>query len=970
MSISTTATKDSYAGNNSIVTQYPITFKYFEESHISVYFDGVLQTKGAGADYVMGGDGTTSTGYITTNVAQAGTVTVSIVLDVPLDQPVVLQETGSLPAKTIEVEGFDRLNMQVRRVWRKLQDVLTFNTDEAGASTGTADNLIGFDGSGDIAEIPNSTFLQQDNNLSELANAPDQAAAQTNLNVDPAGTDNSTDVTKTGAGTYISLAGQVLTVDAITESDISDLGAYIENVTGSPLSELQDATITTPSSGQVLSWNGSAWVNSSTDAVGGMLSAVYDPNTVGSDAFDMDNMVEGGNTKILTSAERTNIGSAMQPTTYDPNTVAGDAFDSVNHTYTPAGTGAVDTTVEAKLRESVSVKDFGAVGDGVTDDTAKIQAAIDHVFSAGGGVVNIPAGNYKTPTTIVPKSGVSIKGEGVGSTILKTNSSTANAAMWGQGSVGGELTATADYTIGDDSFTMSSAHGFAVDDFVRVIGQRNALSDDASDDWRLGYGTPGSGCAYFGEFLQVKTQDGTTGFTSYSGLSFPDYRNDDTQESDANAKSATTFQKWTPIQDVTISCLTFEIEGNTSAAIRFKHGYNCKVIDVDVRQGDYSGAAVYLADCLNCSADRVAVSYGANIDLIGNKANYNGFKTAGSQGCNFRACDIRNPSQGVDFSYLNLQPVSLHCGVYDSVITSAQVSGLTSHGGTYAITFQGNKIINANQGIACRSRSSVISNNTVTSRHGLGADSSNVYTQYGIGIYEGWARDCVISNNTIQGGFYAGIAINDGADIGETFGYTGLVCTGNTVNSARYGFSRHAAGSNTKTELSSTLIENNIFRNCYTRFVYLDGELAGVTIRGNIMDTLTLGSDGIRLTANTHPHSVIENNHIKDCGSGVDAIEVDPATLTYPYTTNYTCLIRGNTFSGTNGTLINSSSTLLDFNLYSTDALNRQGSLPIIDGVSAPTQLAGVAFIYVDSADGDLKIVFGDGTVKTITTDS
>jgi hypothetical protein len=40
------------------------------------------------------------------------------------------------------------------------------------------------------------------------------------------------------------------------------------------------------------------------------------------------------------------------------------------------------------------------------------------------------------------------------------------------------------------------------------------------------------------------------------------------------------------------------------------------------------------------------------------------------------------------------------------------------------------------------------------------------------------------------------------------------------------------------------------------------------------------------------------------------------------------------------------------------------------DGVTAPSTLAGYASIYVDTADGDLKIKFGDGTVKTIVVDT
>ena len=50
-------------------------------------------------------------------------------------------------------------------------------------------------------------------------------------------------------------------------------------------------------------------------------------------------------------------------------------------------------SVQAK---PLSVKDCGAVGDGVTLDTKAIQTAIDSLASQGGGTVNVPAGLYLT----------------------------------------------------------------------------------------------------------------------------------------------------------------------------------------------------------------------------------------------------------------------------------------------------------------------------------------------------------------------------------------------------------------------------------------------------------------------------------------------------------------------------------------------------------------------------------------------
>lgn len=97
---------------------------------------------------------------------------------------------------------------------------------------------------------------------------------------------------------------------------------------------------------------------------------------------------------------------------------------------------AVATTVQEKLREWVSVKDFGAVGDGVTDDTTAIQAAIDSIPSAGGSIY-FPVGIYLISSTlIVSTESISLTGEGGNYFFGSVKYNSGSILLWDSGTTG------------------------------------------------------------------------------------------------------------------------------------------------------------------------------------------------------------------------------------------------------------------------------------------------------------------------------------------------------------------------------------------------------------------------------------------------------------------------------------------------------------------------------------------------------
>jgi pectate lyase-like protein len=90
--------------------------------------------------------------------------------------------------------------------------------------------------------------------------------------------------------------------------------------------------------------------------------------------------------------------------------------------------GAINRNIKERIEEIISVKDFGAIGDGTHDDTANIQAALTALSAGGGGIVFLPPGTYKLTDAInVPVSGIRLTGAGVLATILRQTVSNKSA---------------------------------------------------------------------------------------------------------------------------------------------------------------------------------------------------------------------------------------------------------------------------------------------------------------------------------------------------------------------------------------------------------------------------------------------------------------------------------------------------------------------------------------------------------------
>ena len=402
MTIASTARKAGPLLGTGAQTSFPFAFKVFADGDLLVARANVLGLETAlvlDTDYSVtlnSNQETSPGGAVTLVLAPAVGEKITIVGDVDYDQVLDLPSGGNFSPLALENQ-LDRMTMQIQQlrevVGRTLRTPVT-STASTVLPAPEAQKIIGWDvnGSGlqnyDIPDLFSGAVYAD-----WVFDSFTGTGSQTIFSLQRApGAVGNCDVSVDGQ-TYVpnvdfSLSGATL---AFTAAPI--LGAEILVRYGSAATQVASA------------FSVESQVATAAQTVFTLADVLYTPGT--------NSLAVYVNGLFLTSGVDF-LEADYNQVTFTSGLSAGDevrfiAGRTINDTigaevvsYRPAGTGAVATTAQAKLRESVSVKDFGAVGDGVTDDTAAFVAAMASLGSKGGCVTYHDKHRINTSITVPP----------------------------------------------------------------------------------------------------------------------------------------------------------------------------------------------------------------------------------------------------------------------------------------------------------------------------------------------------------------------------------------------------------------------------------------------------------------------------------------------------------------------------------------------------------------------------------------